>query len=244
MVRLLGGFRLVEHGCATPLSASAQRVVALLALRGQMTRRRIAGLLWPEASERRAAGSLRTAVWRLGQETGVLCARRDVVRLAPDVRVDLDALMDEIRSLTRGDRPVGADAADGERVLERCELLPEWDDDWVVLERERLRQLHMHALEELAARWADEGRWCEALDAALRAVSIEPLRESAHRVVIGIHLREGNLVEALRHFDDYRTLVRAELGVAPTGHLTELISTACTENSVPRMRVHRSMTDR
>ncbi|MDD7926975.1 AfsR/SARP family transcriptional regulator [Actinomycetospora chibensis] len=228
-LRLLGGFHLVDHGRPATLSETARRLVALLALRGPMTRRRIAGYLWPEATERRAQGCLRTAMWRLGRDTDVLCARTDVVRLAPDVWVDVDVFLSEIRSLTRGDRSVGAAlCTHGEHVLERRDLLPEWDDDWVVLERERLRQLHMHALEELATLWADEGRWREALDAALQAVGLEPLRESARRVVIGIHLREGNVVEALRHFDEYRVLVRRELGIEPSGHLTKIISAACS----------------
>ncbi|PVZ08184.1 transcriptional activator [Actinomycetospora cinnamomea] len=210
-----------------------------------MTRRRVAGYLWSEATERRAQGSLRTALWRLNQDTNVLCAGPNVVGLAPDVWVDVDAVMSEIRALTRTDTPIGATLCmSGGRVLERRDLLPEWDEDWVVLERERLRQLRMHALEELATLWAGEGRWREALDAALQAVSLEPLRESAHRVVIGIHLREGNLIEAVRHFDAYRLLVRREMGIAPTSRLTELISAACTENSIPEMRAHRSMTNR
>jgi DNA-binding SARP family transcriptional activator len=244
-VHLLGGFRLVEDGYTTALSYTAQRLIALLALQGPMTRKRIAGWLWPEATEPRAQGSLRTALWRLGRDTDVLAARPEVVALAPNVRIDVDVLVGEIRALTRGEPSLGtALRAGGGPVFDRRDLLPEWDDDWVVLERERLRQLHMHALEELATLWADQGRWCEALDAALQAVSLEPLRESAHRVVIDIHLREGNLVEALRHFDEYRVLVRRELGIAPTGRLTELISTACTGNSVPAMRAHRSMTKR
>lgn len=242
---LLGGFYLVDDGRPVALSETARRLVALLALRGPMTRKRIAGHLWPEATERRAQGCLRTALWRLGRDTTVLRARTDLVGLAPDVWVDVDALMAEIRSLTQGDRFVGTTlCAHGGLVVGRRDLLPEWDDDWVVLERERLRQLHMHALEELATLWTDEGRLREALDAALQAVGLEPLRESARRVVVGIHLREGNIVEALRHFDEYRVLVRRELGIAPSARLKEMVAAASTRYAVPEMRAHRAMTDR
>jgi hypothetical protein len=59
----------------------------------------------------------------------------------------------------------------------RGELLPGWYDDWVMFERERLRQLQLHALETMAHRLAKEHRYADAVDVALAAVRLEPLRE-------------------------------------------------------------------
>ena len=73
------------------------------------------------------------------------------------------------------------------------ELLPDWDDDWLEDERERLGQLHLHMLEAQADRLAADDRFGLALDVALAALRIDPFRESAHRTVIRIHLAEGNL---------------------------------------------------
>jgi hypothetical protein len=58
----------------------------------------------------------------------------------------------------------------------RGDLLPGWYDDCVLLERERVRQLHMHALEALAEKLAAAGRYGEAVPAAYAAVVAEPLR--------------------------------------------------------------------
>jgi DNA-binding SARP family transcriptional activator len=110
------------------------------------------------------------------------------------------------------------------------ELLPGWYDDWVLLERERLRQLRMQALEAVAARLAFLGRHCEALEAAYAAVRAEPLRESAHRTVVRVHLAQGNLAEALRAYDFFRTMVEDELGVPPTEQMTRLVQ------DIPRLR--------
>jgi DNA-binding SARP family transcriptional activator len=67
------------------------------------------------------------------------------------------------------------------------------------------------------------GRFGEAVDAALLAVSAEPLRESAQRALIEAHVAEGNLAEAHRTYIFYRNLVRRELGVEPSSDLSVLI---------------------
>ena len=60
------------------------------------------------------------------------------------------------------------------------ELLLGWYDDWVVIERERLTQLHLTALESLSDRLLSDGEHAKALQVALAAVQVDPLRESGH----------------------------------------------------------------
>jgi len=91
------------------------------------------------------------------------------------------------------------------------------------MERERYRQLRMHALEILCVRLSGAGRHGEAVEAGLAAVSGEPLRESAHRVLIGAHLAEGNRCEAIRQFDRYRGVLQRELGLEPSPEIAALI---------------------
>ena len=81
----------------------------------------------------------------------------------------------------------------------------------------------MHALEALAARLLALRRWGEAAGAAGAAVRAEPLRESSRATLIQVHLAEGNQSEAVREFARYRALLAAELGLAPTPRLHELI---------------------
>jgi DNA-binding SARP family transcriptional activator len=105
------------------------------------------------------------------------------------------------------------------------DLLPGWYDDWVIFERERIRQRLLHALEALSRRLVAEGRCADAVEAAISAVSADPLRESANRVLIEAHLAEGNVVEARRVYERYRDTVRGELGVEPGEQLTRLART-------------------
>jgi two-component SAPR family response regulator len=105
----------------------------------------------------------------------------------------------------------------------QTELLPGWYDDWVLVERERLRQLQLHALDALARRLLDSGRVAEAVDAASCSLGMEPLRESAVRLLVSAHLASGNVCEAQRIVERYRVNIRRELGVAPSNFLIALL---------------------
>ena len=105
-----------------------------------------------------------------------------------------------------------------------AELLPGWDEPWVVDERERLHQLLLHALEARARLLLARGDPAAALDAALRAVAADPLRESAHALVVEVHLSEGNRVEGRRQVERCRALLQAELGV-DASRLLALVAT-------------------
>ena len=93
----------------------------------------------------------------------------------------------------------------------------------MLFERERWHQFRLHALENLAAQLQAEERYLDALQTALAAIAIEPIRETAHRIVIGIHLAEGNTASALKHYQHYRGLLQRELGVVPSVRMDQLV---------------------
>jgi DNA-binding SARP family transcriptional activator len=226
-VTLLDGFGLDLPGCggrsaADDLPRAVQRLVALVCLSTRQTRTVAAGHLWPDVSEAHALGSLRSALWRLNNAApGVVEVSGGNLRLAAQVRVDVRDLSDWAhRAVAPAFEP--EDAALPDTAL-LGDLLPGWYDDWVLLERERLRQLRMRALEGVAARLAVLGRHAEALEAAQAAVQAEPLRETAHRILIRIHLAEGNVAEAVRAYEFFRTMLEDELGVPPTEQMTRLV---------------------
>jgi len=172
--------------------------------------------------EDHAHGSLRSALWRLQKAApGLVEVSAGCLGLAPGVRVDVQELCDWARRVRDPHACLETVGLPDSGLL--GELLPGWYDDWVLLEREGLRQLRMHALEEVAARLAAVGRYGAALEAAYGAVRAEPLRESAHRRVVEIHLAEGNVAEALRAYDRFRVLLSEELGVVPTEHMIRLV---------------------
>jgi DNA-binding SARP family transcriptional activator len=218
----MGALELRSEGSPQPLPTSAQRLLAFVALqRGPVGRVYVAGQLWLESSEPRAAASLRSALWRLHRTAGeVVVATGRELSLAPWVSVDVHDVAALARRALAGDSLSREEAAD---LFRSDDVLPGWYEEWVGIERERFRQLRLHALECLCEQLTLEGRHAEALEAGLAALRAEPLRESAHRAMIGMHLAEGNVGEALRQYDTCERLMARALGVRPSRQTERLV---------------------
>ena len=107
--------------------------------------------------------------------------------------------------------------------------MPDWYDDWLLIERERFRQLRLHALEALCSYLADRGLFAAAAQAGLSAVAGEPLRESAHRALITAHLLEGNFSEAMRQYRIYSQILQTQLGLEPSEAIRQLVASLPVE---------------
>jgi len=139
------------------------------------------------------------------------------VRLADGVSVDL------WEAEARAERPAAPGAVADLDGLAR-DLLPGWTEDWLVVERKSHRQTRLHALEQLCTTLRAAGHYAAALRAGLAAVQCEPLRETAHRRVIEVHLDEGNHAEALRQYQAFRRLLADELRLIPSGGIRTLVT--------------------
>jgi DNA-binding SARP family transcriptional activator len=218
-LQLLGAFELRIGGRAVPLPPTAQRVLAFVALPDHpLSRAFVGGALWPSGSEERAAASLRTAVWRLQRaDPQLLEADTRRLVLAAQVRVDYR----ERSALARRALKESVDDVDA---LCRCgELLPDWYDEWLEIERESFRLLRVSALEHLAERLAHRGDYGGAAEAGLAAVASDPLRDTAHRALIRVFLAEGNAFEALRRYRQWRALSLRHIGAEPSDQTAQLV---------------------
>jgi DNA-binding SARP family transcriptional activator len=219
-LHLLGDPGVTANGVFDRVPDATTRLLALLALdRRRVERSRAAGLLWPEVDDARAAGNLRTSMWRL-RSAGydLLEADRGHVRLRPAVLVDV-ALVDAWATSVASADPPHDDLRRYPDCQSALDLLPGWHDDWLVFAREQLRHRVLHALEAVSARLSAAGQHREAIEAALLAVRAEPLRDSAQRALVRAHLAEGNWVEARRACRAYVDLLRDELGIRPASDL-------------------------
>ena len=217
---LLNSFAILRGGYALQLPPGAQRVVAFIALHEHpLERAYVAGSLWLHTPEERAHANLRSALWRIRRVGQRLIETTGAqLRMGSEVTVDLrEAEKVARRTLAHG-APIDLDVAPL-----MGDLLPDWYDEWVLLERERFRQLRLCALEALCRRLTNAGRLNEALVAGLAAVAGEPLRESAHRALVSVHLAEGNVGEAIRQYRFCERLLREQLGVAPSASMEELV---------------------
>jgi DNA-binding SARP family transcriptional activator len=222
-LRLLGDFELEDAHRAMPLSAVGQRLVAYMAIEQRpIHRSHIAGVFWPDTSEARATGNLRTQLWRLRQQDCPLIeATNGYLSLSADIAIDVrDLTTMARRALESGGEP---DMRLAEALVRADDVLVDWSEDWVAVERERFRQLRLHTLERLCGQLARKGEYGQAIELCLRAVSTEPLRESAQRQLIQVYLAEGNAVDALRQFRAYETLLTDELGLEPSAAMVALL---------------------
>ena len=222
-VGLLGGFRVRDAGRPVELSGDAERLVAFLALQSSRVPRAFAaGSLWMDCSQHRAFGNLRATLFRLRRGArGLVTADARTIALGPGTAVDITGITAWGDAVIAARPPANGAAVDALRPL-ATELLPGWDDEWTLVERERIRQLCLHRLEELADELTLLRRYALAIQASLMAIGSDPLRESAHRRLIRAHLAEGNAAEALRAYGNLERLLATELGIAPTQPFAEL----------------------
>ncbi|WP_229848444.1 AfsR/SARP family transcriptional regulator, partial [Kitasatospora griseola] len=183
----------------------------------------------------RAAANLRSALCQ-GRTAGsatVIDSIGQRLRLSPTVCVDLHERWEWARLIIGGlnELPYSCDELiDGLRP----ELLPGWPEEWLTLDRERWDLMRLHALESLAQQFQAAQWYVPALQTALAAIAIDPIRETAHRRVIEIHIAEGNPASAIKRYRDYQDFLRRELNVAPSSQMDELVGELTGVHPTPR----------
>jgi DNA-binding SARP family transcriptional activator len=223
---LQGRFAVLAGDSPVRLPHSSERVVAYLAVRSRaVSRGTIAEALWCTSTTEHAGAALRTALWRLGPELGrrLVACDGHALALRDDVAVDLQATVQCARRIASGaevEDPAGALAL----LCDAEDVLLDWYDDWVVLERECQRQLRLDALERLCRDFSTAGRYAEAVQAGLAAVASEPLREGAHAALIEAHVAQGNYADAERQYRLLRDMLRRHLGLAPSRHVLDMLA--------------------
>ncbi len=222
-LRLVGGFTATRDGHTIRLPAASRRLVAATALHaGPIPRHVAAERLWPHLEPRSALSSLRTALFRLSAGSALLDTSPGYLAIAGNVEVDVHVLEALAHRLIDGPES-DADADESIRRLTMA-ILPDCDDDWLRLERDRLRDLFLHAIEAHATRLSAVGNYANALEAAHAALAADPVRETAAATLIAIHLSEGNRPQAVRTYRDFRARLRAIIDVEPADELRALIA--------------------
>jgi DNA-binding SARP family transcriptional activator len=189
------------------LSLAGRRILAYLALRGEpVIRIAAASELWPDLPEEMGRANLRRALWQLP-------------------RGWVDAIADELFLQARTDicqaQQIAARALAGESLnfeeigMLSSDILPGWNEEWVLPPHEAFHLLRVQALEAACRTMAGTGDLALATQAGAAALAAEPLRESAAEALIHAHLAQRNRVEAMQCFRSLEKRLKMELGVAP-----------------------------
>lgn len=221
---LLNGWELRLDGRTVAVPFRLQRLIAVLALRGEISRSCLGELLWPGSDQLRASNNLRVALWQASHALPSLLADSvSPLALRDGVSVDVHDFSAQLAQLD--------DSSSAEllhraaRMLKITELLPGWYDDLVFPDQQRVREQKVDGLERLARLYSARGDHARAVRTAQDAVALEPLRETPHRLIIQCHIRAGDFVSAYRAFDRFDTELRNELGEAPSLRTRALLDT-------------------
>lgn len=229
-IRVLGNPTIILNG--TPVSGIAyNKAIALvyyLAVTGRAhTRETIAGLLWADAPPEQARKNLRDVLMSLRRVIApYLDITRQTVGLITEAAVFVDsrAFMAHLESASRAASPAAENAALQAAVELYCGDLLEGFfvaqsaefEEWMLTERERLRQLALHALHTLATNAAHQGEYLEGISYATRLLARDPLREETHRQLMLLLAASGQRSAALSQYETLRHTLYDELGVEPS----------------------------
>lgn len=224
-VKLLGGFRLAlgQEPVAAVNTPRLQSLLAYLVLRRGVaqSRQSLAYLLWPESSDAQARSNLRTLLHRLAtalpqSEQFLNLDSHAVTWIAGSAyRLDVDEFEAAIAAAKSADE--GGARIELERAIHlfQGELFPECYDDWITVERQRLHQQALGALDQLVALLERRGQHASALERAQRSLQLDPLRESTYLALMRLQMLQGERAGALRVYHQCAALLRDELGVEP-----------------------------
>ena len=225
---LLGDFLLVL-GDAPVTTVDWPRLQSLLTYlvlhrAAPQSRTYLAAQLWPDSTEAQAHTNLRSLVHRLRHDLPeadhFLRIERQTLQWSPhpDVSWTLD-VADFERALAQAEQardPVAARTALEEAVaLYRGDLLPVCYDEWILPERERLRQAFLGALEQLILLLEGGRDYPAAISAAQRLLRYDPLHETTYRHLMRFYAVSGDRAAALRTYHTCATVLDRELEAEP-----------------------------
>ena len=233
-MRLLGEVVVDVDGTRVepPSGRRAWALLAWLLLHpGVHPRSVVASVFWPDVLDSSARASLRSALWALRQALGAeadlaLVLDRDVVGTRPGAHVELDAArVDDLVGQGRLDEAVAADGV----------LMPGFDDEWVVEQREQRRLRTMEMLEELARAALARHDLDAAIGWTRRQCAADPHDDGAARRLMARLDEAGDRSGALQAFQGFERRLRVDLGIDPSPQ-TQRLAHALRGSATPRLR--------
>src|SRR5438876_768777 len=228
-VKVLGGFSMVATSPVRFATHKTESLFVYLLLSGQaVSRDRLAGIFWPNATEERARRNLSTALWRLKSVTQSIPeiwidVSGDSVRLRCET-VEIDAvrfrsLVESLPGLDGHSRTTTM--AEAER-LYNGDFLDGFPDEWCEDERRYLRTLYGRLLRQLVETSKTSGEFVQGIRYARRLVEIDPFDEESHRELMLLYHLSGDRGAAMAQFEATKRILQEELGTQPSPASVEL----------------------
>lgn len=243
-----------EHPISQEINTKAQALLYYLVITGRTHyRNELASLFWPDMPDVQARKNLRNIlpVLRACVGSHIVVTRDTAVfdRYAPywiDVEA-FEALMGIERANASTESLWAAVALYDDDFLTGFYVrnAPLFEE-WMLLKRERLRDMLIDTLQTLATRHLRDKEYHAALNATRRLLNIEPWRESGHLQQMQALVGLGQRTAALAQYDACCRILAAEFNITPGAemmHLYEQIKTVIApEAQTPMHPDHRHAT--
>ena len=240
-IRLLGPFETILNGKPVTRfhSDKARALLAYLCLEksGAHRREKLAGIFWPDLTERSARANLRNALSNLRLEIGdrllsthtspdFLLITRQTIQFNPesDAWVDALAFLDAMEAPQASIGELETTAA-----LYRGEFMAGFSlhsssifEEWLLLQRERFARLALEVISRLVQTYTIQGEHKRALNYAWQQVNLDPLNEKSQRQLMRLLVYNGQEHEALVQYEVCRSFLLDDMGIDPSEETTEL----------------------
>ncbi|UCF28098.1 MAG: tetratricopeptide repeat protein [Chloroflexota bacterium] len=239
-IRLLGQFNLKRNGASVDINArSAQSLLGYLVLNTGIIHRRekLAGMLWPDATEPNARSYLRKALWQVRKSLAADNQGGEEYLLSDDISIsfnsnadywlDVDALGNKpIKTISIEEQIEAVSAYQGD-------LLPGFYEEWVTLERERIRAVFENQIQFLLERLIEQNRWTDTLNWGERWIALGSMPEPAYRALMVAHAALGDNAKVAATYERCVQKLQEELGVEPSEQTKELFEQLSTGKVIP-----------
>lgn len=197
-------------------------VAFLLITRQSHSREKIADLLWDATTTAKSLNNLRQVLARLRRRLPELETSFKNLSFTPSGFVD-------VHKLNEGLSDGSTDKLDTALQLYQGELLegvflrdaPRFNE-WLILERERLRRSVLAAYENLCRAYNEQKNWAKGKEAAQRWLALDELDETPLQYLIQFLAATGQTEQALQQYELFRHRLWLELEIEPTPELIQL----------------------
>lgn len=210
----------------------AQALLAYLLLKPRLyhPREMLVDIFWSHQDEDKARRCLSTALWRLRRvlEPEGVPKGNYLLTTSPgeigfnwqslhwlDVKSFKKGVEQALKKTVTNVTPAEVQKLKAALDLYKGDLLEEFYDDWVLLEREYLRRLYLDGLTWLMRYYKYQGDTQQSLSYGQQILQYDPLCEDIHREIMKLYIDNGQWAKAVYQYQVCQNILDTELNISP-----------------------------
>lgn len=193
-------------------------------------------IFWPKVFPESARNCLNVTIHHIRQKIQVTGIQKDVILFSddcylinPELRISLDVKRflshwNRSRFLQTDNRPGPAmnELELAASIYQGDFIQDEVCEEWVLPQREKLREIYLEVLENLSRIYSLNGKPKTAIEICRSILEKDDCREKVHRRLMLCYHRVGSRDQALRQFQKCSKILKRELEVKPSSKTVEL----------------------